>query len=407
MTYLRSTLVRVGVLALACCLVLANCGNDDDTSSAQIPPTPQATAGATSTPDPSPPPTEHPSPTPVAETSEEASEPDQAQPEPEDTEEQAQPEPEETEEEEQAQPEPELFPVVIEHALGSTEISSEPMVVVSASGTLTGHLLAIDIPVAAAQVLAPQSPLTDEHGFMLQWADAALAAGIEAIPGPEVNIEAIAAINPDLILGNSFGGDAITEDVYGLLSQIAPTLAIDHSGMQWQELAEILARATGRQEEANAEIAEFEARIAELAAEIDTPYPVVAGVITARGVNVFTPVSSHGKLLASLGLDVVDVEGGNLEGEQGAATRADVVSVSPELIPDLFGNATILFVFGTQDDIEQAIELYPTIELTPAAAEGRLVPLGPESFRLDRYSAALTAERVAEALSQMNSSEPE
>ena len=402
MMHLRSALVRVGLVVLACSLVLASCGNNDDASSAQTEPTPQATAGAASTPDP-PPPTEPPTPTPVAEAPEE---PEPAQPEPADTEEQAQSEPQETEEE-QARPEPELFPVVIEHALGSTEIPNEAMVVVSASGTLTGHLLAIDVPVAAAQVLSPQSPLTDENGFMLQWADAALSAGIEAIPGPEVNIEAIAAVNPDLIVGNSFGGDAITEDVYGLLSQIAPTLALDHSGLQWQELAEILARATGRQEEANAEIAAFDARIAELAAEIDSPYPVVAGVITARGVNVFTPVSSHGKLLASLGLDVVDVEGGNLEGEQGAATRADVVSVSPELIPDLFGDATILFVFGTQADIEQALELYPTIELTPAAAEGRLVPLGPESFRLDRYSAALTAERLAEALAHMNSTEAE
>ena len=263
---------------------------------------------------------------------------------------------------------------------------------------MTGHLLAIGVPVAGAQVLPPQSPLADDSGFMLQWAEAATAAGIEKIAGPEVNIEAIAALEPDLIVGNAFGGDAITEDVSALLSEIAPTVVIDHSGMEWQELATVLAEATGRQADAENEIEAFDAHIAELAATIDSDHPVVAAVITEQGINVFTAESSHGKLLTTLGLRVVEIDGGALEGEQGAATRTDVVSVSPELAPDLFGDATILFVFGTQGDIDQALQLYPTLGATPAAAEGRLVPLGPESFRLDRYSATLTAERLAEAL---------
>lgn len=286
------------------------------------------------------------------------------------------------------------FPVTIEHALGSTEIPAMPETIVSASATMTGHLLAIDAPVVAAQVLPPGSPLADENGFMLQWADVAVEAGVEPIAGPEVNIEAIAAAEPDLIIGNSFGGDAITEDVYALLSEIAPTIVIDHSAMTWQELAVVLAGATGRVDEATAAIDEFDTLVADAATQIDTTYPVIAGVITEEAVNVLTDVSSHGQLLSSLGLTVVSPEGGSLDGEQGAQERSDVVSVSPELITDEFGDATVLFVFGEQADIDAALELYPTLAATPAAAEGRMVPLGVESFRLDRYSATLVVERL-------------
>ncbi|MFV0308593.1 MAG: Fe2+-enterobactin ABC transporter substrate-binding protein [Desertimonas sp.] len=293
---------------------------------------------------------------------------------------------------------PATFPVTIEHALGSTEIPAMPETIVSASATMTGHLLAIDAPVVAAQVLPGESPLADDNGFLLQWADVAIERGVEPIAGPEVNIEAIAAAEPDLIIGNSFGGDAVTEDVYSLLSEIAPTIVIDHSAMTWQDLAVILAGATGRTDEANTAIDEFDTLVTDAAAQLDTTYPVVAGVITEDGVNVLTGASSHGQLLTSLGLTVVSPEGDSLEGEQGAQERADVVGVSPELIPDEFGDATVLFVFGEPADVDAALDLYPTLAATPAAAEGRLVPLGVESFRLDRYSATLVVERLVEAI---------
>ena len=290
------------------------------------------------------------------------------------------------------------FPVTIDHAFGSTVIEAQPEAVVSASGTMTGHLLAIDAPVIAAQVLPPTSPLADENGFLLQWADVAVEDGVVAIAGPEVNIEAIAAQDPDLIVGNSFGGDAVTEDVYALLSEIAPTIVIDHSAMQWQELAVILADATGQQEEAQAVIEEFDAHVAEIAPTLDTTYEVVAGVITESGINMFTSESSHGKLIESLGLTLHEITGGILEGEAGAQERSDVVSVSPELSPDAYGDSTVLFVFAEQADIDAALGLYPTHGVTPAATDGRLFPLGVESFRLDMYSATLVTDRIAEQL---------
>ncbi|MEM9748445.1 MAG: Fe2+-enterobactin ABC transporter substrate-binding protein, partial [Actinomycetota bacterium] len=95
---------------------------------------------------------------------------------------------------------------------------------------------------------------------------------------------------------------------------------------------------------------------------------------------------------------LVSPEGGDLEGEAGAGTRTDVAAISPELIPDEFGDATVLMVFTTEDQIPGLLDVYPTLGVIPAAEEDRLLALGIESFRLDPYSARLVVERLGAAL---------
>lgn len=304
---------------------------------------------------------------------------------------------EESMEEESMEEAESAFPLTIEHALGTTVIEAQPDRVVSASATLTGHLLAIGTNVVAAQGLPPASPLSDANGFLVAWGDVAVAAGVEVIAGPEVNIEAIAAARPDLIVGNSFGGDAVTEDIYALLSEIAPTVVLDHSALQWQDLAIILGEITGLEDGTTAAIDDFAAEIAAAADSIDTTYQVVPAVVSAQGINVLTPTSSHGQLLTAMGYDVLDIEGGALEGEAGAGTRADVVSVSPENVLDLFGDATLLFVFATEEQIPDLLDSYPTIAALPSVVDGRALALGVESFRIDRYSASHVLEVLVAA----------
>ncbi|MEM9041602.1 MAG: Fe2+-enterobactin ABC transporter substrate-binding protein [Actinomycetota bacterium] len=289
------------------------------------------------------------------------------------------------------------FPVTIETEYGEVEIPEQPERIVVASATMTGHVLALDAPVVAAQAL-PGPPLADDTGFMLQWSSVATDAGVEAIPGPEINLEAIAATDPDLILGASFGGDAVTVDAFETLSEIAPTVVLDYSGIDWQELSGVLGEATGRTAEADALVDDFAALVDDVGATIDTSRPVITGVITERGVNMFTDQSAHGRLFLSLGLDLVSPEGGDLEGEAGASTRTDVAAISPELIPDEFGDATVLMVFTTEDQIPGLLDVYPTLGVIPAAEEDRLVALGVESFRLDPYSARVVVERLGAAL---------
>jgi ferric enterobactin transport system substrate-binding protein len=125
----------------------------------------------------------------------------------------------------------------------------------------------------------------------------------------------------------------------------------------------------------------------------------VAAVVSAEGINAFTPDSSHGRLLTALGFEVIDIEGTNQINEAGQGSRADVVSVSPENVVDLFGEATLLYVFAEPEQLPELVDVHPTLGLLPSTTEQRSVALGIDSFRLDRYSTANVVDRLVAAQS--------
>jgi len=285
-------------------------------------------------------------------------------------------------------------PIGVEHQYGTTEIPATPERIVSASITMTGPLLAIDAPVVASAATGA-SKLADEQGFFIQWADVAAERNVEAMPGA-VNIEAIAALDPDLIVGSAFGGDAVTEDIYALLSVVAATVVIDHSALNVGELTAAVGQATGRDADADAVIADLEAHIAEVAPGLDTSTPVApVSIADAGGLNVLTPVSAHGQLLASLGYTIKEVEA-TTEGELGGAgARQDVVSLSAETLDAQLGDSTLFFIFAEQAEVDAATDAIPTLAALPAVVEGRAYPLGYDSFRLDPFSANDVIDAIA------------
>src|SRR5690606_34565091 len=105
----------------------------------------------------------------------------------------------------------------VEHIYGESEVPAEPERVVAVSVTSTPVLLSLDLPVVAAGTTGP-SALTDDKGFFAQWAETADERGVEALPGPEPDLEAVAAAEPDVIVGNGFGADAVDEATYDKLS---------------------------------------------------------------------------------------------------------------------------------------------------------------------------------------------
>jgi iron complex transport system substrate-binding protein len=177
-----------------------------------------------------------------------------------------------------------------------------------------------------------------------------------------VDVEAVVAQRPDLIIGTSNGADAIT-DTYDELAAIAPTLMIDPSGSSWDEVATELAAAIGKEAQAAAAIETFDGLVADARTAIGTPaFPAGAMVYTPENINVFTPVSAHGRLLQQLGFEVVDpgtsgqVEGGN---------RSDVTSVSLELLPGIVRDATVFLVFADDSTLAKFVAT-PVIAATPA-----------------------------------------
>ncbi|MET9784444.1 Fe2+-enterobactin ABC transporter substrate-binding protein [Nocardiopsis alba] len=285
----------------------------------------------------------------------------------------------------------------VEHVFGETEIPADPANVVSVSVTSTAVLLSLDIPVTASSTTSP-SALTDDNGFFAQWAEVAVERGVEPLPGPEVSLEAVGAAAPDLIVGNGFGADAIDQDTYETLSEIAPTVVYGESDTPWTELTEQYAEAFDRGDRADEIAEEYERLVAETSEALSAEEDVVVLTGTPDGFNVFTSESAQGRLIDELGLTLHEMpEDLAASGNQGGPERADIVRLSPEHASD-FGDSTLLFVNTQGEEPADYAETAPILESTPAYEEDRAFTLGAEAFRLDYYSVPLIADRLVELL---------
>lgn len=137
----------------------------------------------------------------------------------------------------------------ITHALGKTEIPASPVRVLALGEEgLLLDLLSVDITPVASNANIPESiPLASEDDL----------AGIELFPSAvPISLETLQTFQPDLIIGTSY---FIEELGYDLLSEIAPTVAIDSDTTleNYQETFRIF----GKEDEALANIERLEQRI--------------------------------------------------------------------------------------------------------------------------------------------------
>lgn len=156
------------------------------------------------------------------------------------------------------------FPVTVEHAYGETTISAQPKRVVSVGYTEQDTLWALGVkPVG----------VTDWYGdyefASWPWADEARGDSEPEVltTSDGLDFEAIALLEPDLIIGTNAG---MTEEDYDRLSEIAPTVA--HSGdysmyfEPWDVQTLQIGRAVGLEQEAQELVDGIEERFADAAA---------------------------------------------------------------------------------------------------------------------------------------------
>lgn len=145
------------------------------------------------------------------------------------------------------------FPRTVSHAMGETEIPTEPTrVVVLDTGELDSVTAFGVTPVGA--VRAPV-----EDGLLDYLQDQ--TEGTELVGTiSEVNLEAVAALRPDLILSSKLRH----EDIYDELSQIGPTVFTETVGVVWKDNLQVHAEALGVEDEAAEMLADFEERAEQL-----------------------------------------------------------------------------------------------------------------------------------------------
>ncbi|MCC2031528.1 Fe2+-enterobactin ABC transporter substrate-binding protein [Microbacterium allomyrinae] len=284
------------------------------------------------------------------------------------------------------------WPRTIVHEAGTTEIPAQPENIVSTSLTLTGTLLAIEAPLTATATTTV-SDVTDENGFFSQWADVATAAGVEELyPNLEFDEEAVIAAAPDLIVVSSSGADS-TADQYEKLSAIAPTIVLNYGDTTWQELAAILGEATGHEDEADAVVADFDARTAEVAAAITVPEGTANAIVwngTENPTAFAKEGSAHADLLESLGFTI---EGAPDELDTSEQARQDFAFLAIENVTTALTGSTVFLVNGG-DVAESDLLTTPVLATAPAIVSGQVYPLGPTSFRIDYYSASQIVDYI-------------
>jgi iron complex transport system substrate-binding protein len=286
------------------------------------------------------------------------------------------------------------WPRTIEGARGKVTLLQQPRRIVSTSVTLTGTLLTIDAPVIGSAATQGDSDVADAQGFFTQWSSIARERQVKPIYAGEPNVEAVAAMAPDLILVAGTGGDSALR-VLDQLSQIAPTLVLDYGDKSWQELALLLGTATGLEGKAAETIAGFDRHVADTARTLKLPrQPTTAMVYyeDGSGANIWTPMSAQGKLLTALGFTLAHVPP-HVRATEAMGRRRDVVQIMGEQFADALSGDTIL-LFAADAGVTRAVRANPFLAHVPAVAGGRVYAMGRDTFRLDYYSAHALLDRI-------------
>lgn len=142
--------------------------------------------------------------------------------------------------------------VTVDHAMGTAEVPCTPKRVVTLGQGQTDSVLALGVtPVGVVQ------PWTDDwYDYLPEEVEQAEVVGTELEP----DLEAIAALQPDLILGSKLRHEAL----YPQLSQIAPTVFSETIGVAWKDNVSLWAQALCREDEGEAILAAYEERADEI-----------------------------------------------------------------------------------------------------------------------------------------------
>ncbi len=184
----------------------------------------------------------------------------------------------------------------VQHALGETVVEGRPeRVVVLDTGELDAALALGVTPVGSVR-----TDVSDELPAYIQDAgvDPADIANVGTIAEP--NLEAIAALDPDLILTNRVRH----EDIADQLSAIAPTVFAEAIGETWQENLLLDAEALGRTADAEQLLAEHRERAAEVGALFGDPAATEVSIVRfldGSGVRLYGEGSFIGAVLADVG----------------------------------------------------------------------------------------------------------
>jgi iron complex transport system substrate-binding protein len=250
--------------------------------------------------------------------------------------------------------------ITVEDMTGEVTLPAEP------TAALGMYTTDVDILITLGFELADSQPVRDEgYSTFPSFFPQEALEGISTFTNfPEYNYEAILAAEPDFIL-NGLGYD---EEVVAKLPEIAPTFSFNgFDGRDWREIFHETAVALGREDRYQAWTDTYEARVAEIKAELEARdiHPVIGPVDYWDGQVTASCYGLPCLVFADLGLEVTPlatVEGTSLSPEQ-LSQLSDI---------DVFFTTTTPNADGTFDDVFTAVADNPLWQALPAVQNGAI-----------------------------------
>ncbi|QMU95886.1 iron-siderophore ABC transporter substrate-binding protein [Microbacterium esteraromaticum] len=239
------------------------------------------------------------------------------------------------------------FPVTITHAMGETVIPEQPKRVVALDPSYSDAALLLDAELVGYVDYRQdaEQPFADYLGDVTEATADSVSVGSIAEP----DLEAIAALKPDLIISAKVRQEAL----YPQLSQIAPTVFSESTGPTWKENVVLLGEALGKKEKAEKAVAAYEERAAAVGEAILAENPDLSvtlirfsGGDTAR---LYSSDSFIGEILTDMGLPRPE--------SAPDTTESIFVDISPENILDVDSGLILVSTWapeGAEGDASRA-----------------------------------------------------
>lgn len=256
------------------------------------------------------------------------------------------------------------------HYYGRAEIPADPQrVVVVDNRTVLGTALLLDVPVVG-YTRQPTGP-----GILPYFEEAKLADAQDIGWVGELNLEVIAAVDPDLIIGTT--GFVSSKGLYTKLSQIAPTVVFEIFGFTpWKDalrkVATVLEGQEGR-ERIEEGIAQYEQRVDKLRTALgDRTFSRTVTLANFRALDeiyVYTSEWCSGRALKAVGLVRPP--------DQQVDER---ISLSIELLPRIDADMIFYFVGSSSDNAKARaatakIKQNPLWKTLEAVQRGQVYPV--------------------------------
>lgn len=234
----------------------------------------------------------------------------------------------------------------VEHAMGTTEIKDTPKRVVVLTNEGTEALLALGIkPVGAVQAFSGNpwyNHLTDK------------LEGVEVVGfESEINLEKIASLKPDLIIGNKLR----QEKDYEKLSKIAPTVFSETLRGDWKENFTLYSKAVNQEAKGKEVLTAYEDKVLALKEKLgDKTNQEVSFVrFMADKSRIYYTDSFSGVIFDSLGFKRVPEQAELFKDNAKLGNLA--VEVGKEAIPKMDGDVLFYFTYmPTSDETGLATE---------------------------------------------------